>query len=125
MDDAVHQIFTAATQRAIALSAGDVEQLEVLLHPHFRWTTHLGETYSRSEYIRRNTNGSTVWRSQHLNGRQVVVVGDTAVLYAEATDVVKSGDHEAETLRMPITQVWIRMDQHRLCLAGHAGPRRS
>ena len=83
----------------------------------------MGETYSRSEYIRRNTEGLTVWRSQDLSRAEVVVVGDTAVLYAEVTDVVASGE-VSETFRMPMTQVWVRLDSGWKCLAGHAGPRR-
>ena len=86
----------------------------------------MGETYSREEYIRRNTEGGTVWRSQDLGGVEVVVVGDTAVLYAEVVDVVQSGDSGTEeTFRMPMTQVWVRQAGGWKCLAGHAGPRRT
>ena len=53
-----------------------------------------------------------------------MVVGDTAVLYAEVTDVVLADDG-AETFTMPMTQVWVRQDGDWKCLAGHAGPRRS
>jgi hypothetical protein len=53
------------------------------------------------------------------------VVGDTAVLYAEVTDVVRSATDESETFQMPMTQVWVRVDDGWKCLAGHAGPRRS
>ena len=66
----------------------------------------------------------TVWRSQELGSTDVVVVGDTAVLYAEVTDVVVSGD-ETETFRMPMTQVWVREGVDWKCLSGHAGPRRT
>ena len=55
----------------------------------------------------------------------VVVVGDTAVLYVEVTDVVLTDDEEPETFRMPMTQVWVRRDGDWKCLAGHAGPRRT
>ena len=72
-----------------------------------------------------NTEGHTVWRSQDLSSAEVVVVGDTAVLYAEVTDVVLSEDDHAETFRMPMTQVWVRLGGRWTCLAGHAGPRRS
>ena len=58
-----------------------------LLHPDFRWSSHVGETYSRKEYLRRNTTGHKVWRSQ-TEECDVVGVGDTAVLYGEVTDVV-------------------------------------
>ena len=40
------------------------------------------------EYVRRNTEGDTVWGSQSLVDAQVVVVGGTAVLLALVTDVV-------------------------------------
>ena len=62
-----------------------------------------------------------VWR----NDAEVVVVGGTAVLYAEVTDVVLSTQDEPETFRMPMTQVWVRKDDGWKCIAGHAGPRRS
>ena len=54
---------------------------------------------------------------------EVTVVGDTAVLHAEVTDVVDA-DGEPVTYRMPMTQVWVRQDAVWLCLAGHAGPSR-
>lgn len=58
-------------------------------------------------------------------GVGVVVVNDTAVLYAEVTDeVLREGD-EPEIFRMPMTQVWVRQEGAWRCLAGHAGPRRS
>jgi ketosteroid isomerase-like protein len=113
---------SAAEEGASALAAGDAERLSDLLHEHFRWTTHTGETYSRSEYIRRNTEGATVWHSQDMNGVDVVVVDDTAVLYAELTDEVLGRDGRAETFRMPMTQVWVRQQADWKCLAGHAGP---
>ena len=53
------------------------------------------------------------------------VVGDTAVLRAEVTDVVVSEDGEPEAFTMPMTQVWVREGQGWRCLAGHAGPRLS
>ena len=115
----------AAEERAAALAAGDAERLSALLHHDFRWTSHVGDTYGRAEYIRRNTDGDTVWRSQQLANAEVVVVGGTAVLHAEVTDVVLSEQGEDETFRMPMTQVWVRLDSTWKCLAGHAGPRRS
>ncbi len=123
--NAAQQVMSAAEHRASALALGDAEKLSGLLHEDFRWTTHLGETYNRSEYVSRNTTGHTVWRSQHLDSAEVVVVGDTAILYAEASDVVLLEDDEPETFRMPMTQVWVRLDGRWKCLAGHAGPRRS
>ena len=120
--DAAQQVIRAAEARASALAEGDARRLSDLLHEDFRWTAHVGETYSRHEYIRRNTEGHTVWRSQDLSGAEVVIVGETAVLYAEVTDVVVSGA-ETETFRMPMTQVWVRSAGDWKCLAGHAGPR--
>ena len=123
--DGAQEVIAAARARAAALAAGDAERLATLLHEDFRWTTHVGATYSREKYIRRNTDGVTVWRSQDLNDPEVVVVRDTAVLYAEVTDVVVSAHGESETFRMPMTQVWIRLDGDWKCLAGHAGPLRT
>lgn len=121
--DAARQVIEAAEARAAALAEGDPEQLADLLHEDFRWTSHLGDTYDRREYIRRNTEGHTRWRSQTLRSPHVVVVGETAVLLAEVADVVMSRDHETETFRMPMTQVWVRVENKWVCLAGHAGPR--
>lgn len=116
MDMRVEQeVLAAAESRAAALAVGDAEQLTDLLHEAFRWTAHVGETYDRTEYIRRNTEGHTVWRSQD--------VGETAVLYAEVRDVVVSDGDESATFRMPMTQVWVRSGGDWKCLAGHAGPR--
>ena len=123
--DSAQQVMAAAEERASALAAGDAERLSGLLHDDFRWTTHRGETYDRSEYVRRNTGGRTVWRSQRLSGAEVVVVGEAAVLHADVTDVVLSAEGAPETFRMPMTQVWVRVDGDWLCLAGHAGPRRT
>jgi hypothetical protein len=122
--DAAHQVVAAAEERALALAAGDALRLTALLHEQFRWTTHTGETYTRTDYVRRNTEGHTVWRSQDLSGAEVVVVGDTAVLHAIVTDVVRPGADESETFQMPMTQVWVRLAEGWQCLAGHAGPRR-
>lgn len=123
--DARQEVIRAAEDRASALAAGAAGRLRVLLHEDFRWTTHKGQTFDRSEYLRRNTEGDTVWRSQQLSGVEVVIVGDTAVLHAEVTDVVLSDAGEPETFRMPMTQVWVRLDARWRCLAGHAGPRRT
>ncbi len=121
--DDVEQVVAAARARADALAAGDAVRLTALLHPDFRWTSHVGETFDRTEYVRRNTEGHTVWRSQELTGIEVDVVGDTAVLRAQVTDVVVSEDGEPEAFTMPMTQVWVREGQAWRCLAGHAGPR--
>lgn len=122
--DVRQQVIDAAEARASALADADADRLSGLLHQAFRWTSHLGETLGREEYIRRNTMGPTVWRSQKLGNADVVVAGETAVLYAEVTDVVRSGPDGCETFRMPMTQVWVRDDDVWTCLAGHAGPRR-
>jgi len=119
-----NEVLVAAEARAAALAEGDAEQLSRILHEDFRWTAHQGATYNRQEYVRRNTEGQTVWRSQHLGNAEVVVVGDTAVLCAEVTDVVVR-DAGLETYRMPMTQVWVRQGGDWKCLAGHAGPRRT
>lgn len=116
-------VIEAALARAAALGVGDAEGLTALLHPDFRWTSHVGETYDREDYVRRNTGGHTVWLSQELLDPQVVVVGDTAVLHAHVTDVVLDGSGEPTTFRMTVTQTWVRPDRAWLCLAGHAGPR--
>jgi ketosteroid isomerase-like protein len=122
VDDAA-QVLGAARDRAAALADGDAERLLALLHPRFRWSSHVGHTYDREEYVRRNTQGHTVWRSQTLGNADVVVVGDTAVLRADVVDVVLSDGGEAETFRMPMTQVWVREAGTWRCLGGHAGPR--
>ena len=117
------QVIRAAEARALALASGDAESLRELLHEEFRWTAHVGETYDRAEYIRRNTEGHTIWRSQKLLHPEVLIVGKTAVLYAQVTDVVLVGGDDSETFRMPMTQVWVREEDDWVCLAGHAGPR--
>ena len=115
----------AAEARAAALAAGDAEALTQVLHDEFVWTTHTGTTFGREEYVSRNTDGRTVWRSQTLVDVEVVVAGDTAVLRAEVVDVVEGDGGEPETFRMPVTQTWVRVDDDWRCLAGHAGPRRT
>jgi ketosteroid isomerase-like protein len=120
---AEQEVMLAAEERASALAAGDARRLSALLHGDFRWTSHTGDTLNRAEYIRRNTEGDTVWRSQQLSRVAVTVVGDTAMLHAQVTDVVVLQDDETETYRMPMTQVWVRLDGSWKCLAGHAGPR--
>src|SRR4051794_21609553 len=85
--DSAEEVLEAAQARASALVAADAGQLAGLLHEDFRWTSHLGERYDRDAYIDRNTRGATVWGSQEMSGVEIVVVGDTAVLYADVTDV--------------------------------------
>ena len=117
------EVVRAAEARAAALAAGDASSLVEILHEDFRWTSHDGDTYDRAEYVRRNTEGVTVWRSQTLGDPTVVVVGDTAVLVAQVRDVVLSPTGDPEAFRMPMTQVWVRDGSGWRCLAGHAGPR--
>ena len=52
-----------------------------------------------------------------------MVVGGTAVLYAEVIDVALSEGTGHERFRMPMTQVWVRLSDDWKCLHGHAGPR--
>lgn len=121
--DAVAEVRQAAISRAAALAAGDAELLRDLLHEDFRWTTHVGQVFDRDEYIRRNTEGVTVWRSQTFGTTEITIVGDAAVLLTVVTDVVVDVAAGDEEFRMPVTQVWVRSDDTWQCLAGHAGPR--
>jgi hypothetical protein len=123
--DVERHVVAAAEERAAALVAGDADRLTGLLHEGFRWTSHRGETLSRDEYVRRNTGGHTVWRSQRFETCDVVVVGATAVLHAVVRDVVVGARGDDEIFRMPVTQVWVGVADLWLCLAGHAGPRLS
>ena len=93
----------------------------MLLHPDFGWTSHTGERFDRESYVRSNTEGNTRWDRQELSEVKVVAHERTAVLHCQVVDAV---DHGAgvEELRMPMTQVWVRDNDHWLCLAGHAGP---
>lgn len=107
----------------MALASGDAEALRGLLHEHFRWTTHVGQVFDRDEYVHRNTEGVTVWRSQTLGESEVTIVGDTAVLLTVVTDVVVDAAKKDAEFRMPVTQTWVRSGGTWQCLAGHAGPR--
>jgi hypothetical protein len=119
--DAAQDVLRAAAARASALADGDGERLAELLHADFRWTSHVGETFRRQEYIERNTQGQTIWQSQQLDKAEVVVIGEAAVLFAEVTDVILR-DEDQLTFQMPVTQVWVLQDDDWKCLAGHAGP---
>jgi ketosteroid isomerase-like protein len=118
-------VLAAAQARAEALTRADGPALEALLHPTFAWTTHTGQMFDRDAYVRRNTDGTTVWHRQHLGDPTVVVVGDTAVLRTTVTDEVAGENGATETFGMPMTQVWVREGAAWRCLAGHAGPRAS
>ena len=52
-----------------------------------------------------------------------MVVGGTAVLYAEVIDVALSEGTGDETFRMSMTQLSVRFGDDWKCLRGHAGPR--
>ena len=62
-------VLQLARLRAEAHAEGDPVALMSLLHPDLKWTAHVGEAYDRDEYVRRNTTGHTVWKSQELFGR--------------------------------------------------------
>ena len=119
MDDAEAAAVLARVEaRSAALVGGDADALRAMLHPRFGWTSHAGESFDRESY---NTSGRTVWRAQTLLDPEVFVVGDAAVLRCTGIDEV--GPEEAETYRMPVTQVWVRVDREWKRLAGRAGPR--
>ena len=118
------EVIRAAEARALALANADSLALWELLHEDFQWTSHTGETFTRDDYIERNTAGSVAWRSQHFDDIDVVVVGDVAVLRGEVIDEITTRDG-FELFRMPMTMVWVRQGDRWCCLAGHAGPRRT
>jgi ketosteroid isomerase-like protein len=122
MDDADAAVVLARVEaRSAALADADPEALRALLHPDFRWTSHVGDSFDRESYIRSNTTGQTVWRAQTVLDPEILVVGDAAVLRCAVVDEV--GAVDVETFRMPMTQCWVRVDGEWMCLAGHAGPR--
>ncbi len=116
------QVLEAARRRAEALASGDAARLGLLLHPDFRWTSHLGERFDRAAYLRANTGGPNRWTGQELVDAEVVVAGETAVLRCVAEDSVDRGAG-VQVFRMPMTQVWVPYAGAWVCLAGHAGPR--
>ena len=103
------------------MAASDAHRLGLLLHPDFRWTSHTGERFDRAGYLASNTGGRTVWRAQDLGAPDVTVVGSTAVLHTVVSDSVER-DTGTQVFRMPMTQIWVRVDGGWQCLAGHAGP---
>jgi len=119
--DTAQEVLEAARLRAAALTSGDPQELRRLLHPQFRWFTHTGERFDRDTFVTSNTEGPTRWDRQELTEVNVVAHERTAVLHCQVVDAV---DHGAgvEELHMPMTQVWVRDDDHWVCLAGHAGP---
>jgi ketosteroid isomerase-like protein len=122
--DARSEVLAAAGARAEALAAGDGAALARLLHPAFRWTSHMGEQFDRDAYITRNTSGHVQWHHQDLGDPEVELFGDVAILRTVVTDEILRGD-DVESFRMPMTQVWVRTDGEWQCVGGHAGPRLS
>lgn len=114
------EVLMVAELRASALVAGEPDRLRRLLHPEFRWTSHLGERLDREGYVRVNTH-DVRWVKQRLEDPEVTVVGDTAILLCTAHDAVVRDGVERE-VRVPVTQVWVRAHRSWVCLAGHAGP---
>lgn len=111
------EVLAAAEARAAALANGDATALRALLHPRFGWVSHRGEVFDRAAYLAVNTGGRRHWQRQRLDGAEVIVTADAAVLRCRAVDEV-----DGETFRMPMTQVWVRGADGWRCLAGHAGP---
>ena len=117
------EVRRAAESRAAALSSGDGDALAALLHPDFRWTSHVGEQLDRASYLRSNVGGTARWSGQRLEDVEVLVHDDAAaVLRCTVTDTVDHGAGAAD-FTMPMTQVWVRREGAWVLLAGHAGPR--
>ncbi len=121
--DPSEEVLEAARQRAAALASGDRDRLGKLLHPHFRWISHAGESFDHDSYLDSNTAGDLHWTGQEMNEVHVVMHERTAVLRCQVVDRFDRG-HGPEEFEMPMTQVWVRQDDGGwVCLAGHAGPR--
>jgi hypothetical protein len=114
------EVLMVAELRSAALADGEPDRLRRLLHPEFRWTSHVGERLDREGYVRANTRDLR-WVKQRLEDPEVTVVGDTAILLCSAHDTVVL-DGTERSFRMPVTQVWVRARRGWVCLAGHAGP---
>jgi len=71
--------------------------------------------------VRGNTEGELRWIEQRLEGAVVVLEGDTVVLTAVVVDEVER-DGRRETIRLRLTQTWVREGDGWVVLAGHAGP---
>ena len=115
------EVLAAAKRRARALVERDAAALLALHHPELRWTTHRGEVLDRESYVRGNTEGELRWIEQRLEGAVVVLEGDTVVLTAVVVDEVER-DGRRETIRLRLTQTWVREGDGWVVLAGHAGP---
>jgi hypothetical protein len=118
MDD--HGVLSAVANRARALVDGDAAGLAAHLHPVFRWTSYRGERFDREAYVTANTSSALRWLGQRMEGPDVVVDGDTAVVTGVAVDDVVWAD-DVEQDRLLLTMTWIRRGDRWLCLAGHAG----
>ena len=114
------EVLIVAELRAAALVSGEPDRLRRLLHPEFSWTSHRGERLDREGYVRVNTRDAQMGQAA-ARGPRGDVVDDIAILLCTAHDTVVRDGVET-TLRMPVTQVWVRAHRGWVCLAGHAGP---
>ena len=117
---AADEVFAAARVRAVALTSGDAETLLRLHHPDFRWLSAAGDELNREGYVETYTAGDIRWRRQRLTEPEVVVIGDTAVLWCTVEhDMVTS--RGAQSFRRRMTQTWSLTPDGWRCVAGHAG----
>ena len=121
MRSAKDEVIAAARLRASALVRGDSDELRRLMHPQLRWTTRLGVVLDREAYIEGNTNGSLVWRAQHIQEPAVIVVGNVAILTAMVIDEVEV-EGKLQTFRLRLTQTWVHQEREWRCISGHASP---
>ena len=115
-------VFAAARVRAVALVTGDQDTLRNLLHPEFQWTGDDGVQMDRDSYVETFTSGDLRWRHQRLLDPEVVVVGDTAVLFC-TVDHDLEGPQGRDCFRRRMSQTWVRDRDQWRCLAAHAGHR--
>ena len=118
--DAKQAVFSAAQVRAVALATGDTETLLALHHPDFRWVTAEGEQLDRHGYVETYTGGDLRWRSQQLVDPDVVIVGDTAVLWCTVEHEMVTPDG-TQRFKRRMTQTWSLTPDGWRCIAGHAG----
>jgi len=116
------EVFSAARVRAVALATGDAETLLRLHHPDFRWLTAAGDQLDRQSYVETYTAGDLRWRSQQLADPDVVIVGDTAVLWCTVEHEMVTPDG-VERFKRRMTQTWSFTPEGWRCIAGHAGHR--
>ena len=117
------EVLRLAEARAAALVEGEPDRLRRLLHPEFQWTSHRGERFDRESYVLANTRGQR-WLKQRIEDPEVTVVGDTAILLCTVNDAVVRGGEE-HSLRMPVTQVWVRAHKSGCCWPVTRGPART